>query len=224
MKDRIINNYNQLLKNIERVALDCGRCSQEINLVAVTKGQPLESMLPLYEAGCRHFGESRIQEALLKKEKLPPDIHWHLIGNLQKNKVSKAIDTFDLIQSVDSLELATKISKCANEKNVTIPILLEVNISGEFSKHGFTEIELLASFQELLNLPGIAIKGLMGMGPISKDENLIESCFHKLKKTAQKLENFTILPILSMGMSHDYELAIREGATMLRVGSFLFKS
>ncbi|HRD55664.1 MAG TPA: YggS family pyridoxal phosphate-dependent enzyme [Parachlamydiaceae bacterium] len=219
MKKQIVRNYQELLQNIEKAALASHRKKEDVHLIAVTKGQPVENIIPLYEAGCRDFGESRIQEALVKIEFLPKDINWHFVGNLQKNKVQKAIEKFHLVQSVDSIELGLKISACAGALNMIMPILLEVNISKEKTKHGFLEEELSDAFERLLKLPNIKIKGLMGMGPLTKDLNLIRHSFSCLKKLSDAL----FLPMLSMGMSQDYELAIQEGATHLRIGSLLFK-
>lgn len=197
-----------------------------ISLVAVTKGQPLENILPLYEAGCRDFGESKLREAFSKMEESPKDIKWHLIGTLQKNKVRKVIGRFHLIHSVDSFDLALKISDCSQKLNMVTDILLQVNISKEPAKHGFREDELLADFEKLQNLPAIKIKGLMTMAPLTDDESIICHCFRGLKLLQEKLmkQSHHPLNILSMGMSSDYKLAIQEGTTLLRLGSTLFTS
>jgi pyridoxal phosphate enzyme (YggS family) len=214
-------NYKQVLDNIAKAAQACGRKAEEITLVTATKKHTWQEILLLYEAGCRHFGESRLQEALPKIEEAPQDIQWHLIGTLQKNKVSKAIGKFDLIHSVDSFELAKKISECSLTPS---SILLQVNISKEATKHGFSEEALYASFDQLLALPSIKIEGLMTMAPYTNDESIIRRSFSGLRILLENLNRQLPqkLTTLSMGMSHDYLLAIEEGATMLRIGSAIF--
>lgn len=183
-------------------------------LVAVSKNQPPEKILEVYNAGCRDFGENRVQEALLKMEEMPKDIRWHLIGTLQKNKVKKIAGKFELIHSVDSIELAKEIEKYCPGQHV----LLQVNTSGEESKQGFSVEELMAAWQLLSGLT-IKIDGLMTMAPLTEDLRVIEDCFGELQRLGRELG----LPQLSMGMSHDYKIAIAKGATMVRIGSALFK-
>lgn len=182
-------------------------------LVVVTKNQPLSKILEVYQEGCRDFGENRIQEALGKMEVAPQDINWHFIGTLQKNKVNKAIGKFSLIHSVDSFELAEKLSKKTEES-----ILLQVNTSGESSKHGPSIEEWRPYLESLFCLPHIKILGLMTMAPLTEDTKIIRQTFRKLRQFGEELK----LPQLSMGMSHDYEIALDEGATIVRVGSAIF--
>lgn len=214
----IQENYVKVLENISKIT------NKEITLVAVTKGRPLEDVLSLYHLGCRNFGENRLPDAFSKIENMPRDINWHFIGSLQKNKVKKAIGHFALIQGVDSYELASKISECSLELGIVSPILFQVNTSGEVTKHGFSKELLLENFDKLKGLPGLKIEGLMTMAPLTDDEKLIRSCFSSLRELQEKLNNHgNILKTLSMGMSHDYEIALQEGATMLRIGSALFQ-
>jgi hypothetical protein len=218
-------NSQRIQDNYKRVCEDISGLSHDVTLVAVTKGHSIDEILPLYDAGCRNFGENRIQDALQKINETPKDILWHHIGTLQKNKVRKAIENFMLIHGVDSFELAEKISECSLELEKVTPILLQVNTSGEITKHGFSEESLRACFEKLVLLPGIKIDGLMTMAPLIDDENIIRSCFSRLRLLKERLNNefFGIsMKTLSMGMSHDYKFAIEEGATMLRVGSALF--
>jgi pyridoxal phosphate enzyme (YggS family) len=175
-------------------------------------------MLPLYNQGCRHFAENRVDAALEKMELLPEDIQWHLIGTLQKNKVRKVIGKFALIHSVDTPELAKKISDCSLEAGLKTPILLQVNTSGEASKHGLSFEEWQKNYPEVANFEGIMIKGLMTMAPLVDDEKIIRTTFARLRELGKVLK----LQHLSMGMSQDFPLAIAEGATLLRIGSALF--
>ncbi len=204
----IKNNYKNILKEIPK----------NVTLVAVTKGQTLEAVLELYEAGCRDFAENRLAEAFSKMENAPSDINWHFIGSLQKNKVAKVINRFCLIHGVDSFDLASKISKCSEERNVVTSILLQVNISGESSKHGLTKEALLENFDKFQALPALKIYGLMTMAPLTDDKEVIQACFSDLRELKDKLH----LHHLSMGMSNDYPIAIKEGATLLRIGTALF--
>ncbi len=205
-----------------------GRGPGEVSFIAVTKGFPLEHVIPAYNAGIRRFGENRIQEAAAKMENAPNDIEWHLIGTLQKNKVRKALENFSLIHSVDSLDLAKKISQTSLESGSAAPILLQVNISGETAKHGFSKSEVERQFESLLRLTGIEIQGLMTIAPFIEDQKLIRQSFSGLRLLRDELQkragNACYLKHLSMGMSHDYRLAVAEGATLLRIGTAIFGS
>lgn len=204
----IKDNYKRILEEIPK----------NVTLVAVTKGQPINALLELYEAGCRDFAENRLIEAFSKMDNAPSDINWHFIGSLQKNKVAKVINRFSLIHSVDSFDLALKISQCSEAEGVFTSILLQVNVSGESSKHGFSKEDLLKDFEKLKALPSLKIEGLMTMAPLTDDNQVIESTFRGLRELKEKLN----LNHLSMGMSHDYPIAILEGATHLRIGTALF--
>jgi pyridoxal phosphate enzyme (YggS family) len=182
----------------------------QARLVAVTKGHSWDECQPLYREGIRDFGENRLQEALPKMEEAPVDARWHFIGTLQKNKVNKVAGRFALIHSVDSFELAEKISKTAPQD-----ILLQVNIR---HRHGFTPDELRKSFEALRALPNLSIQGLMTMAPDTEDTAIIRDTFRTLRKLRDELG----LKELSMGMSHDWQIALEEGATLLRIGTLLF--
>lgn len=198
--------YLDLLKHIET-------SSKQAKVVVVSKYHTWNECEPIYQAGCRNFGESRVQDALPKMSEAPQDIDWHWIGSLQKNKVSKIIDKVSLIHSVDSLELAEKISQLSVDR--TTPILLQVNLN---HKNGFTEEELLTHFQRLSDLKNISIQGLMTMAPHTDNQNEIRKVFSKAYQLKEKLG----LKELSMGMSNDFEIAIEEGATILRIGTLVF--
>lgn len=214
----IKNRYLEILQQVQDFARKNKRDPKSITLVAVTKGRTVDEILSLYQLGCRNFGESRVDEALEKMEKLPKDIQWHLIGTLQKNKVRKVMGKFALIHSVDTPELAKKISECSLETGLKTPILLQANTSGEESKHGLSFEEWLEKFGEMKQLEGIDIRGLMTIAPLMDDENTIRHSFAKLRELGERLK----LKHLSMGMSQDYPLAIAEGATLLRIGTALY--
>lgn len=212
-----------VLDEIRGAASACARDPESVHLVAVTKGKSVEAIQELYDQGIRVFGESRVQEALEKQKKLPQDIAWHLIGTLQTKKVPKAIGHFALIHSVDSLELATKLSFVSQERGLVTNILLQVNTSGEQTKHGFRDLE--DTFAALLALPALKICGLMTMAPNTDDVAAIRDCFMKAARLQKSLQERYSLPYfteLSMGMSNDFPIAIEAGATLVRIGSRLF--
>lgn len=219
-------NYLPILENVKQIAKDCGRNPDEITLVAVSKTHPLELVLDAYAEGARDFGENRVPEALAKKSAAPQDINWHFIGTLQKNKVPKVVGNFTLIHSVDSYELAEKISEVSKRQNLVTPILLQVNTSGEASKHGLTSEDWLKYFHALQNLASLRLEGLMTMAPLTDDEAVIRKTFYNLRIFKETLltqiDNKKDFKHLSMGMSHDYPIAIEEGATILRIGSGIF--
>jgi pyridoxal phosphate enzyme (YggS family) len=212
-------------KRIEDATARSGRAPSDVTLLAVTKTFPVETLQVAYDLGLREFGENRVQEALEKIPQLPPDIRWHLIGQLQTNKINKTLRKFVLVQSIDSSELAQALSKRQN----TAPqdILLEVNTSGEMSKSGVQPEEALATALAISTLPGLNLKGLMTVGPLTDNLTQQRDAFKKLKNLFEKIrakENTDSFSVLSMGMSGDFEMAIEEGATLVRVGSALFGS
>lgn len=208
---------------IAEAAIKCGRRPEEITLVAVTKTLSDANIAQLYSEGQRDFAESRVQSALKRKVETPADCRWHLIGSLQSNKVRKAIGNFVLIHSVDSLELAQKISLCSLEMEATTSILLQANCSEEESKHGLTTNEWKACFDQLLALPNLSIQGLMTMAPLVATESETRRCFSQLRHLRDALQAIggerVQLHELSMGMSKDFKWAIAEGATIVRLGS-----
>jgi PLP dependent protein len=175
-----------------------------------------------YQVGCRDFAESRVNDALKKMETLPADIRWHFIGKLQKNKVSKAIGRFCLIHSVDSRELAEKISVASLNQNLVTKILLQVNTSKEESKSGLSSEEWKQHLDYLFTLQGVEIQGLMTIAPLTMNEWRIRQTFSYLRLLRDEIGRD--LPILSMGMSHDFHIAIQEGSTLVRIGSKIFIS
>lgn len=218
----VYQSYCELKENIRQIAQKWGRNPDDITLVAVSKGYTWDVVQPAYEAGCRDFGESRLQEALTKMDQAPTDIRWHYIGPLQKNKVRKVVESFSLIHSVDSIELLQKISACSQELGVVTRLLLEANTSGESSKHGLSPEEWKVEYPKMIQLKGISIEGLMTMAPLVEDEAIIRHCFGRLYELREELFRSS-LPQLSMGMTHDYPIAIEKGATLLRIGTALFE-
>ncbi|NGX53825.1 MAG: hypothetical protein K1000chlam4_00545 [Chlamydiae bacterium] len=218
-------SLESIVGTIEKKAREAGRNPAEISLVVVTKGQPMAVIESLYQMGIRDFGENRVQEALEKMEKSPKDIRWHFIGKLQKKKVSKVIGHFTLIHSVDTPGLAEKLSSASVERGVISSVLLEANTSGEAAKSGLLPDEWKQEYTRLLDLAGIKISGLMTMAPLTDDEGVIRNCFSKLRHLRDELQEIGgELSTLSMGMSQDYPIAIEEGATLLRIGSAIYKS
>ena len=203
-----------------------GRASDNAHLIAVSKTKPVEMLKEAYDAGIRDFGENKVQEILEKYDKLPSDIRWHMIGHLQRNKVKYIIDKVCLIHSVDSLRLAQEISKEAVKHNLTMPILVELNIGEEDSKFGLTLSECETMIREISALPNIVIKGLMTVAPFVENPEENRQYFKSMKQLSvdimQKNIDNVCMDILSMGMTGDYEVAIEEGSTHVRVGTGIF--
>ena len=203
-----------------------GRSRRDVALIAVSKTKPVEMLEEAYRCGIRDFGENKVQELCEKAERLPGDIRWHMIGHLQRTKVKYIVDKVYLIHSVDSLRLAEEISKEALKKQVTVDILVEVNVAEEESKFGSTVEETLQLVKEMAVLPGIRIKGLMTIAPFVEDPEENRKYFAKLRQLAVDIESKNIdnvtMNVLSMGMTGDYEVAVEEGATMVRVGTGIF--
>jgi pyridoxal phosphate enzyme (YggS family) len=205
--------------------------SRSCKLIAVSKTHPVEKVLEAYEAGQRIFGENKVQEMTAKFEVLPKDIQWHLIGHLQSNKIKYIAPFVALIHSVDSIKLLEEINKQGKKFNRVIPCLLQVHIAQEETKFGFDEKELndLFSVSTISNFDFIKIEGLMGMATLTEDEDQIRKEFHYLKNLFEQLKSSATSPNvqmneLSMGMSSDYELALEEGSTMVRIGTAIFGS
>lgn len=220
------DRYQLVRAQVNELALACGRQPEEVILIAVSKTHPCSAIQQVYQAGCTDFGESRVQEALQKIEELPAGIEWHLIGTLQKNKVNKAVGAFSLIHSVDSPELARKIAEVSEKRGIRTRILLQVNTSLESSKHGLTAEEWRKCICEVDQLSGLQLEGLMTMAPHVEDHEVIRKCFASLRNLKeefqQQVKDPSFFRQLSMGMSHDYSIAIQEGATMIRIGSAIF--
>ncbi len=221
----IAERLTEVRRRMVRAEERSGRAPGCVKLLAVSKTFPAEAAREAYDAGQRMFGENRLQEALEKIPRLPEDAVWHLIGPLQRNKVRKALQAgVALIEAVDSLRTAEAISRVAGELAVSAAILLEVNIDGEASKHGFAPEELRAAWTQLTALPHLDVRGLMCIPAPTEQPDSARPAFTALRKLAEQLRALgpLPLPVLSMGMSHDFEVAIEEGATEVRVGSLIF--
>ena len=201
-----------------------GRQVLDVRLVAVSKTYPPAVIQEAWNSGQHVFGENRVQDALPKIAELPAEAEWHFIGHLQSNKIRKALPAFTLIHGVDNLELAQQINRIAGEMGLTAKILLEINVSGESSKFGFSPTDLRQNLEGLLCLPNIGINGLMTMAPYSEDPETARPVFSKLRILRDELAAKTgqALRELSMGMSGDFEVGIEEGATIVRIGSSIF--
>lgn len=225
--------YQQRLAELkERIAQACarvGRDPQEVTVVAVTKYVGVEETKSLIEAGQYDLGENRIQVAAPKLEAIPETagVRWHFIGHLQTNKVKEVLGRFFMIHSLDRPSLAQEIDKRALAAGLTVPCLIQVNVSGEESKGGFSPAELADFLLVAREMLGIEVRGLMTMAPIASDGEAVRSVFRQLRELRDDLLTRGILPPtakeLSMGMSGDYEVAVEEGATIVRIGSALVK-
>jgi pyridoxal phosphate enzyme (YggS family) len=220
---QIKSRLAEVYERIEKARDKAGRKNEKITLVAASKTFPPEYITAAIESGITDIGENRVQEFEAKKPKVKGSAKWHLIGHLQRNKVAKALELFDIIQSVDSLKLAKEISKRAEKET---EILIEVNSSGEKSKYGFAMDKAEEQILKIAELENIRIMGLMTIGRFVDDEILIRKSFAPVKtmfEDLKKFENNRLKMVhLSMGMSGDFELAIDEGANMVRIGSLIF--
>ena len=222
----VVENLAEVEKHICEACARAGRSRDEVTLIAVSKTKPVSMIEELLPGGTRDFGENKVQELVDKYEVLPKDIHWHLIGHLQRNKVKYVVDKACLIHSVDSMRLAETISEEGVKKGVTVPVLIEVNVAGEESKFGVTLEETEGLVREIAKLPSIQIKGLMTIAPYVEDPEENRVHFSRLKQLSVDIKNKNIdnvsVDVLSMGMTGDYQVAIEEGATMVRVGTGIF--
>jgi pyridoxal phosphate enzyme (YggS family) len=217
-------NLNQVRHRIAAACERAGRDSSSVTLQAVTKSRPPDVVRAAANLGLALFGENRVQEAKAKIPQCPGRLRWQMIGHLQSNKCRDAVQLFEMIQSVDSLSLAREIDKWADKQAKTMPILLEANIAGESSKFGYPPTRLLSELVELNALKKIEIHGLMTVAPYSTNPEKVRSVFRQLRELKQQCEELlgAPLPHLSMGMSGDFEVAIEEGATLIRLGTALF--
>jgi pyridoxal phosphate enzyme (YggS family) len=211
----------------ERIARACERAGRDpsgVALMAVTKGQPPEAVAEAARAGLSLFGENKVQEARAKIPLCPGKLRWHMIGHLQSNKVRDAVGLFEMLQGVDSLALAREVNNRAGQASVRMPILIEVNIVGEASKFGYKPEALLRDLNEINALPRVEIHGLMTIPPWSPVPERVRPVFRKLRELREQCSEVlgAPLPHLSMGMSGDFEVAVEEGATIVRIGTALF--
>jgi pyridoxal phosphate enzyme (YggS family) len=220
----IAGNLNVIQQGIRAACDRCDREPNSVTLLAVTKSRPPEMVRVAADLGLTLFGENKVQEAKAKIPLCPARLRWHFIGHLQSNKCRDAVGLFEMVQSVDSLPLAQEISKRSEQAARTLPVLLEVNVAGEASKFGYPPDRLLAELKELGALPRIEIHGLMAVPPWSAEPEKSRPHFRRLRELKLECERVLGIPLphLSMGMSDDFEVAIEEGATVVRIGTALF--
>ena len=220
------DNFDKVNANIQAACDRVGRNREDVTLIAVSKTKPIQMLQEAYDFGVRVFGENKVQEIVDKYEALPKDISWHMIGHLQRNKVKYIIDKVEMIHSVDSIRLAEEIDKEAAKKGVVVNVLLEVNMAKEDTKFGLMPEEVMDFIDEIVRFQNIRVQGLMTIAPFVENPEENRKHFANLKKLsvdiAKKRVNNVNMSVLSMGMTNDFEVAIEEGATMVRVGTAIF--
>ncbi len=222
----VAKHYHDICTRMESACKRAGRLASEVTLIAVSKTKPTDMLKEAYDAGARDFGENKVQEILAKSPVLPADIRWHMIGHLQTNKVRQVIGRACLIHSVDSVKLAREIEKESRKHDLITPILLEINVAREESKYGFFLEEAEAALMEIASFPHVSVQGLMTIAPIVEKAEENREIFRKLHQffidiKCKNIDNVT-MSVLSMGMTGDFEVAVEEGATMVRVGTGIF--
>ena len=224
MNKQIKDNLEIVRDRIARACARSGRGVDEVTIVAVTKTHGPEVVDAVVEAGVVDVGENRIQEFLEKKQHVTRACRWHLVGTLQRNKATKALGQFEMIQSVDRLRLAETLSRLSVERGLETRVLIEVNTSGEATKHGVAPDEVVDLAGAVRELPGLLLDGLMTIGPLTDDESRIRQSFQLLREIRSRAEEElgATLRHLSMGMSDDFDIAVEEGATIIRLGRVLF--
>ena len=220
----IADNLDRVREQISTAAAKAGRTSNDVELVAITKTHPAESVREAIDGGQSLFGESRVQEARAKIPELPSNCRWHFVGHLQKNKIRHALPLFEMFHGVDSLALAQDLNRIAEEEGMYPRILLEVNVAGEGSKFGFAPDALGEQTEALLALQRLSIEGLMCIPPLAMESEDSRKFFAQIRELRDSLEKkFSLkLPQLSMGMTQDFPIGIEEGATLVRVGTAIF--
>jgi PLP dependent protein len=220
----IAQNIEKVWQQIEAACARSKRDPNTVTLLAVSKTKPPEIVIEAVQYGLNLFGENRVQEAKAKISLCPKNLIWHLIGHLQSNKCRDAVRLFEMIQSVDSLSLAEEINKQASRIGKTMPILLEVNVAGESSKYGYAPQSVTQELEDINSLPNLEIHGLMAIPPWNPDPDSARPYFQQLRRLKQECEDILSAPLphLSMGMTNDFQVAIEEGATMVRIGSAIF--
>lgn len=218
------DNLAAVRARIQAAAERAARKADDVFLVAVSKNHPPEVVRKAMAEGLTTFGENRIQEAKAKIPQLPGSLHWHFIGHLQTNKARDAVELFEMVESVDSVRLAAELNKWADRAAKTLPILLECNVSGESSKFGLKPDEVMAALPEINRLPRLEVHGLMTMAPFFEDPQQARPVFRALRGLRDRLQQQHGIPLpqLSMGMTNDFEVAIEEGATIVRIGTAIF--
>ncbi len=224
--EQLATNIAEVRANIAAAAQRAGRSAEKIRLVAVSKTVAVELVKIAYNLGVTHFGENRVQDALPKIADFHPQgVYWHMIGHLQSNKANKVVAPFDSVQSVDSLHLAQALNRHAAEQGKLLPVLLQVNVSGEASKEGMTPAEAPALARQIAALPALEVLGMMTIAPLVANAEKARPVFRALRELRDQLQNevpHCSWEELSMGMTDDYRIAIEEGATIVRIGRAIF--
>lgn len=221
----IEKNIQEVKEKIARAAQRAGRDPREVTLVAVTKTVSAELARRAYDYGIKTLGENRVQELQKKYPELPSDTRWHMIGHLQTNKVKYIIDKITLLHSLDRMSLAEEVSRRADKQGLTVPSLVEVNVSGEESKFGLSPREVVEFIKTVDCLPGLQVRGLMTVAPYTANPEEVRPVFRELKALAEKISREVAgvnMDYLSMGMTNDYEIAVEEGANIIRIGTAIF--
>ena len=222
----LAENIKTVEKNIKEACARANRSASDVTLIAVSKTKPVDMLCEVYDTGMREFGENYVQELVEKIDRLPKDIHWHMIGHLQRNKVKYLVGKVQLIHSVDSLRLAEQIEKEFAKTDEIANVLIEVNMAQEESKFGITSQETEELIREIAKLPHVRIQGLMTIAPFTDNPETNRVYFKNMKKLSVDINNKNIdnvsMNVLSMGMTGDYQVAVEEGATMVRVGTGIF--
>ena len=223
---QLATNIARVRSTIVEAAQQAGRRPEEVTLVAVSKTAPVEFVRMAYNLGVTNFGENRVQEALPKIAAFHPQgVHWHMIGHLQSNKASKVVSSFDCVESVDSLHIAQALNRHAGEQGKRLPVLLQVNVSGEASKEGMSSGEVAQLARQIVALPHLEVQGLMTIAPLVDDPETVRPVFRNLRALRDRLRaelSGCSWQHLSMGMTDDYRIAIAEGATIVRIGRAIF--
>jgi pyridoxal phosphate enzyme (YggS family) len=221
----VIENLNRLHERIAAAARRAGRNPDKIKLVAVTKTVPVEIIKQALASGVNRLGENKAQELLNKYQQLPPGVEWHFIGHLQTNKVNKIIGKVSLIHSLDRWELAEELHRVAIETGQVVKVLVQVNVAGEKTKYGLAPSETIEFITAATGLAGLSVEGLMTIAPLAANPEEVRPVFRQLKEIARKVEDRVTnvrMSYLSMGMSGDWEVALEEGANILRIGTAVF--
>lgn len=219
----IPTRFEEIRDRMERATDRAGREASSVKLVAVTKTRSVDEMTAAVAAGVTDVGENKVQEAEAKKPELQASARWHLVGHLQKNKAKKAVELFDLIHTVDSVATGQRIDRLAAERDEVQPVLVQVDLAGEETKHGLSEDELFPILEQLSACSNLRVDGLMVLPPYLDDPDEVRPHFQRLRELSENgQERGLVGRELSMGMSHDYEVAIVEGATLIRVGTAIF--
>ena len=219
-------NYREIVERIRQAAISTGRDPREVRILAAAKAQDIKSIEAAVMAGVLLIGENYVQEASLKRKSLPNNVEWHMIGHLQRNKAKAAVEIFDVIESLDNAELARELDKEGRKRNVQVRAFIEINIGGEESKSGIAKSKVAELLRTIGQLDHVRIQGLMTVPPFRENCEETRPYFRELREVRDELHNLKLPNIdlreLSMGMTHDYPIAVEEGATIVRIGTALF--